>query len=274
MASYSIGGHVYGSGLNHEHDVRPPQFFRLVPSARRILELGSCQGGGTFRLAVHPGVQQVVGVEVRDYHIEKARFVQQALGISNVTFIEANLETFDLSSLGRFDAIYCVGLLYHLPSPWELLAKLPAVSDVVYLNTHFCRASGASLKMHGYEGEKWGEKGYEEPLSGMSVWSFWPTLASLAKMLIDTGFVPEIIETDSTGVGQSPHGTTIVARCASSLSEIEKERLSRKLNNVLSSLPADCGSEIGSGLTSRMNRAMARLKRAGQQVWGSDRKAG
>ena len=60
MASYSINGHLYGLGLNHEHDVRPPQFFRLVPSARRILELGSCQGGGTFQLARHRGVQEIV----------------------------------------------------------------------------------------------------------------------------------------------------------------------------------------------------------------------
>ena len=89
-----------------------------------ILELGSCQGGGTFQLAKRRDVEEIVAIEGRDYNIEKARFVQRLLERDNVSFIEANLETFDLKSLGRFDAVYCVGLLYHLPKPWELLARL------------------------------------------------------------------------------------------------------------------------------------------------------
>jgi len=27
LASYSIQGEIYGSGFNHDHDVRPGQFF-------------------------------------------------------------------------------------------------------------------------------------------------------------------------------------------------------------------------------------------------------
>ena len=175
-ATFVIDGQVFGSGLNHELDVRPPQLFRLVPGAARILELGSCQGGGTFQLARHGGVREVVAIEGRDYHVEKAKLVQRALGVSNVTFLQANLEDFDLAPLGRFDVVYCVGLLYHLPEPWRLLQKLADTTDTVYLNTDYCRLSQVNLTVNGYEGMKWSEGGYDDPLCGLSSWSFWPTL--------------------------------------------------------------------------------------------------
>lgn len=40
MASFSISGRVYGSGLDDDQDVRPPHFFRVVPNPRRILDAG------------------------------------------------------------------------------------------------------------------------------------------------------------------------------------------------------------------------------------------
>jgi SAM-dependent methyltransferase len=267
LASFSIDGLTFGHGLNHDDDVRPDQFFRLVPNARRILELGSCQGGGTFQLAKHPGVEEIVAIEGRDYNIEKALFVQRLLGLNNVTFIEANLETFDFTSLGRFDAVYCVGLLYHLPKPWELLARLKEVSDVIYLNTHFCRANSISRKLHAYDGANWHEMGFEDPLSGLSNWSFWPTLKSLAQMLLDAGFVSEIIETDSTGLGQCPHGTTILARCAASLASEERDGLLQEMRATLAALPADHGSKLRGPIATRLAQSVAELRRASRRIW-------
>jgi SAM-dependent methyltransferase len=232
-SSFTINGKAYGSGLNHELDVRPPQFFRLVPDARRILELGSCQGGGTFQLAKYPGVREIVALEGRDYHLEKARYVQKALDIHNVTFLQADLETFDFGPLGRFDAVYCVGLLYHLPEPWSLLEKLARVADTVYINTHYCYQSRANMTLNGYEGSKWLEAGYADPLSGLSAWSFWPTLKSLTKILLDTGFVPEIHETDTVGKGQAPHGTTILARRTARLPNSEVDALLERMERTL-----------------------------------------
>ena len=273
LASYSIDGQLYGRGLNHEQDVRPGQFFQLVPDARRILELGSCQGGGTFQLAKHAGLQEIVAIEGRDYNVEKAQLVQRLLGITNVTFVDANLETFDLQSLGRFDAVYCVGLLYHLPKPWELLAKLKDVSDLIYLNTHYCRANRVSQTAGGYEGANWRESGYDDPLSGLSHWSFWPTLNSLAKMLLAAGFVPEILETDTTGLGQCPHGTTILARQEATLSTIEKDGRLRQMEAALSGLPSDHGSKLRGPFATRLAQSIGEFKRAYRRVRrGSPRK--
>jgi SAM-dependent methyltransferase len=267
LARFTIDGQTIGAGFNHDHDVRPGQFFSLVPRARRILELGSCQGGGTFQLAQRAGVDEVVAIEGRDYNIEKARFAQRLLGLTNVTFIEANLETFDFTSLGPFDAVYCVGLLYHLPKPWELLTRLKDVSDVIYLNTHFCRASCASRKVDAYEGANWYEMGFEDPLSGLSNWSFWPTLKSLTQMLSDAGFLSEIIETDSTGLGQCPHGTTILARQTARVSSDERDCLWLETQAILSALPPNHGSKLRGPIATRLVQSLAELRRAARRVW-------
>ncbi len=242
MASFLINGRAYGSGLNHDQDVRPPHFFQVVPNPRRILELGSCQGGGTFQLAKHPGVDQVVAIEGRDYNFEKAKYVERTLQIKNVIFLEADLESFDFAALGRFDAVYCVGVLYHLPNQWELLVKLERVTDILYINTHYCPRNEMAVTVHGYEGKKWLESGYQDPLSGMSSWSFWPTLDALAMMILDAGFVPEILETDTLGLGQSPNGTTIVARRMANLPELDQKDLLDKMHQVLAGLPATQGT--------------------------------
>lgn len=243
LVRFSVDGQGYGKGRENEPaDVRPASFFRHLPQARRILELGACQGGGTFQLAAHAGVQEVVAIEGRDYHVEKAQFIQKMLGVTNVKFLCADLETFDLTTLGRFDAVYCVGFLYHLPRPWELLARLAAVSDHVYINTHYVRLAEADLTLHGYKGMRYQEYGYADPLSGLSPWSFWPTLPALTQMLIDAGFLPEILEIDSVGPGQSPHGTTLLARRLSMLPEEERRSRQQQLQQALKRLPRSAGS--------------------------------
>jgi SAM-dependent methyltransferase len=266
MASFVINGQVYGSGLNHEDDVRPAHFFRLVRNPSRILELGSCQGGGTFQLARHPRVDQVIAIEGRGFNIDKATFVKHALAANNVTFLEGDLEAFDFTPLGRFDAVYCVGLLYHLPHPWELLAKLAKVSDILYINTHYCPLSQAALTLHGYEGKKWLEFGYEDPLSGMSSWSFWPTLPALARMLLEAGFVPEILETDTCGPGQSPHGTTILAARTETLSEEDQRSALVEMQEVLSKLPATSGCAPPATVP-WLRGTLSRVKRIVTRAW-------
>ncbi len=139
----------------------------------------------------HAGVQEIVAIEGRDFNIEKAELVQSILNASKVRFLQGNLETFDFAPLGQFDAVYCVGVLYHLPRPWELLEKLANVADVLYINTHYCARREITMTLHGYEGKQWDEFGYEDPLSGMSAWSFWPTLEALTRMLRHAGFVAE-----------------------------------------------------------------------------------
>lgn len=188
ITKFTINGHSYGGKYDALHDGRIEQFLQSFPQAKTVLELGSLEGGHSIAIAMRPGVGAVTAIEGRPENIEKARFVQKLYGAPNINFIHANLETFDLASLGMFDVVFCVGLLYHLPEPWTLLSQISKVSGNLFLWTHYATSSKADLMRNQYRGKIYGEKGLEDPLSGLSIDSFWPMREDLKRMLEWAGF--------------------------------------------------------------------------------------
>ena len=185
---FRIDGTDYGGELSALTDPRVEQFFRFVPAAETILELGSLEGAHTFMLAEHPGVKRVLGLEGRERNLRKARFVQELLHIRNAEFGQANLEETDFSALGKFDAIFCSGLIYHLPEPWKLIEKLSAIAPKLFIWTHYAPDAEAEVISNGLRGRIFVEGGSEEPLSGMSPTSMWLTLGSLITSLTTSGY--------------------------------------------------------------------------------------
>ncbi|MEY2493349.1 MAG: hypothetical protein QOH24_2300, partial [Verrucomicrobiota bacterium] len=165
---FRIDGENYGGGISAAGDARVERFFRFAPSAATILELGSLEGAHSFILAERPGVQRVLALEGREANLRKARFVQELLKIHNVEFFQANLEYADLTALGKFDAVFCCGLLYHLPEPWKLLVQLPAVAPRLFIWTQYAAEEEARDFSDGLRGKIHVEGGPDEPLSGMS----------------------------------------------------------------------------------------------------------
>jgi SAM-dependent methyltransferase len=206
VSGFDIAGRRYGGRYDPSADPRVTHFRTHFPTARRVLELGSLEGAHSFALRRLSGVVEVVGVEGRASNIAKAEFVKRKLGISGVEFVCANLEDFDLSSLGAFDAIFCAGLLYHLPRPWELLRKLRRVSGNLVLATHYAPPGKADAERGGYRGMVYAEFGLKEPLSGLSPDSFWPTRDDLLRMLRDAGYPRAEVCHDDTA---HPHGPLI-----------------------------------------------------------------
>jgi SAM-dependent methyltransferase len=206
ITRFAIDGTEYGGSYDALGDPRLDLFFRCFPNVRSILELGSLEGGHTLGLAARPDVERVLGVEGRPENVRKAEFVRDLLGATNVAFVTADLETAHLSDLGRFDAVFCVGLLYHLPAPWALLSEVARVSDRLFLWTHLAEEAQASDVIAGYRGTTYREAGLEDPLSGLSPTSFWPTRASLIEMLGRSGFRKvQVIEADPA----HPHGSCL-----------------------------------------------------------------
>ena len=158
-------------------------FFRFAPDAKTILELGSLEGAHTFMLAERPGIKRVLALEGRELNLRKARFVQELLKVPNVEFAQANLENSDLAAFGKFDAVFCSGLIYHLPEPWKLIAQLPAVAPRLFIWTHYAPDAEADIVIGGLRGKIHHEGGAEEPLSGMSSTATWLTLGSLISSL-------------------------------------------------------------------------------------------
>jgi SAM-dependent methyltransferase len=206
VTRFRIEGRDYGGKADLVDDGRIQRFTAAFPDSSTVLELGSLEGAHSFSLASR--VERVLAVEGRDENIERARFVQGLLGVENVTFVEADLETTPLEQFGRFDAVFCVGLLYHLPKPWLLLDQLAAVAPRVFLQTHY--AEKEELTVEGMGGRSYREFGRTDPLSGLSAESFWLTLPALIERLEQNGYAVEVLE-DDPGARHGPI-VTLAAR--------------------------------------------------------------
>ncbi len=185
---FRIDGTDYGGEISAVGDPRVEQFFCFAPTAQTILELGSLEGAHTFVLAERRGVKRVVALEGRERNLRKARLIQDLLQVRNAEFAQANLEESDLSALGKFDTIFCSGLIYHLPEPWKLIERLPAIAPSLFIWTHYAPDAEADVISNGLRGRIFVEGGSEEPLSGMSPTSMWLTLGSLITSLTRSGY--------------------------------------------------------------------------------------
>ena len=188
VTKFWIDGRDYGGHFDAMNDGRISQFFHYFPNASTILELGALEGGHSFGLANQPTVKRVVAAEGRPSNIERALFVQGLIGTHKVEFVEANLEDFDILAFGNFDAVFCSGLLYHLPEPWTLIERCAQVSPNLFIWTHYAGENEVEKIVHGFRGKWHGEGGLRDPLSGLSKKSFWPTLGSLINMLTRNGY--------------------------------------------------------------------------------------
>jgi len=190
VTRFEIDGEAFGGWYDAASggDERVQQFIAAFPGARSVLELGCLEGGHTIAIARALNPRRVVAIEGRAANVERARLVMRAHGLSMVDVRQGDLETLDLRTLGRFDAVFNCGLLYHLPRPWELLRRIARVTRGMYLSTHYSPDDQAVTTVNGYSGFLYGEYGHEDPLSGLSNQSFWPTRSSLLAMLHDAGF--------------------------------------------------------------------------------------
>jgi SAM-dependent methyltransferase len=192
---FQIDGEGYGGYIDFTGDHRVNDFAERVPPGR-VLELGCLEGGQTVELARRG--YSVTGIEGRAENAERARWVLRLLDI-DAEVIEANLETTPLRRFGRFDAIFCSGLLYHLPEPWKLLAQFREVVPVAFVSTHYAKAP--TVTVEGRQGDWYGEYGRADALSGLSARSFWFTLDALVEECRRQGFCVEVIRDEQTKNG-------------------------------------------------------------------------
>jgi hypothetical protein len=78
----------------------------------RVLDLGALEGQFGIEFALHGA--EVVLVEGRDQAAEKIRFAINALGVQRASVRTEDVRTLSRSAYGEFDAVLCLGLLYHL----------------------------------------------------------------------------------------------------------------------------------------------------------------
>jgi SAM-dependent methyltransferase len=95
-------------------------------AGKRVLDLG-CNAGYWSLAAVEAGADFVLGIDGRQMHVDQANLVFEANGIEpdRYRFDLSDIFTLDLQD-ERFDVVLCLGLLYHISKPFELMERIAA----------------------------------------------------------------------------------------------------------------------------------------------------
>ena len=83
----------------------------------RVLDLACNHGAFSLDLLAR-GAAEARGVDLRPENIEKAQLLQRHLGIDNAGFVQGDIYA---EAGGRYDIVLCLGLMYHVTRPWELV---------------------------------------------------------------------------------------------------------------------------------------------------------
>lgn len=103
------------------------EYFGPRLSEISCLDVGCHEGYYSVAMA-RKGVREIRGVDVRETNLEKARFVADALGFSNIKYELANCEDISPERHGAHELCLMLGLLYHLENPMLALRRIAAVT--------------------------------------------------------------------------------------------------------------------------------------------------
>ena len=175
-------------------------------AASRVLDL-ACQEG-CYALEFALAGAATVGVEARDYHVQRARIcAEQSGGASRMRFDIGDIRDVTHSSHGHFDIVLMLGILYHLDADdaAETLARLAALTDdILIIDTHISLSNKAAFKWRGrrYEGAYVREHGDHDTedqrharkqASIDNTFAFYFTKQALTRLLVEVGF-PVVVE--------------------------------------------------------------------------------
>jgi SAM-dependent methyltransferase len=166
----------------------------------RILDLGCLDGMFSIEFALHGA--ETIGVEIREANIKKAIFCKEVLGLENLEFRQDDVRNISVETYGKFDAIICSGILYHLPGidAINLINKMYEMTEkLVIIDTHISiepiekieyennEYSGCIFREHSDHANS-EDKEKRLWASADNTFSFWFTRPSLINILNKVGF--------------------------------------------------------------------------------------
>ena len=125
----------------------------------RCIDIGCHEGFYSIAMA-RRGMREVVGVDVREENLAKARFVAETLNVPNVRYVKANCEEVCPEAHGRFELSIFLGILYHLENPMLCLRRAAAVT------TEMCIVETQVIDEVDGTAE-WGAREWTRPYSGV-----------------------------------------------------------------------------------------------------------
>jgi SAM-dependent methyltransferase len=166
----------------------------------RILDLGC--GEGVYAIEAGLRGADVLALDARTERMDQGAACAARHGLDNVAFRQEDIRRLSRETLGEFDVVYCLGLLYHLdvPEVFSLLeAMLELAPQLVVVDTLISLRGGLEITHGGrvYDGERSREHGDDDPpevrrsrllRSIDNTFAFRFTRVSLVQALHDVGF--------------------------------------------------------------------------------------
>jgi SAM-dependent methyltransferase len=179
---------------------------------KRVLDLG-CNAGFWSLAAIAAGCDFVCGIDGRKMHVEQANLVFEANEVDRTrySFLERDLFKIDLAELGSFDIVLCLGLLYHVNRPIELLERIwRSNTDLLVIDTSLHPGNEPLLHLQ--------HDSLADPRSAVeSSLVFFPTIAAVIEMVRGFGYHGLVLRPafdDYTGAEDFREGTRRAFLCA------------------------------------------------------------
>ncbi len=182
----------------HRHAVRRSHVLGAVEQhlgggldGLRVLDLG-CNAGFWSLAALEAGAASVVGVDARAMHIEQAELVFGVKGIDpdRYRFVESDIFDLDITGYGRFDVCLCLGVLYHVARPVELVGLIAATgASTLVIDTALSAASGSVLEIR--------REDVGDPRNAVGRGLvMWPTIQAVVDLVGGFGYQATVVEPD------------------------------------------------------------------------------
>jgi tRNA (mo5U34)-methyltransferase len=196
----------------------------IKPDAKAVscLDVACHEGFYSIELAKR-GVKRILGIDIREQSLRKARFVAKTLALANAEFQQMNAEDVRPDSVGEFEITLFLGLLYHLENPMLCLRRAASVTkDVCILETQvideFAGQTewGARAWTHRYRGvlaliDETADFDAANPETGATPLAMCPDRKGLVTMLKHAGFPKvEFIDPPMGAYEQHARGKRVV----------------------------------------------------------------
>jgi 2-polyprenyl-3-methyl-5-hydroxy-6-metoxy-1,4-benzoquinol methylase len=107
----------------------------------------ACHEGYFGSLLAQRGCHRVLGIDARSENLTRAELMRDVLRLPNLEFRQVDLSSVDPTSLGRFDIVLMLGLLYHLEDPIGSLHRVRAMCrEVAVIETQLAPALDGSIE--------------------------------------------------------------------------------------------------------------------------------
>lgn len=115
----------------------------------RVLDLG-CNAGFWTLKALEAGAREVIAVDARELHLQQLRLVLEQYQIEEDRCLlqQGNIFDLDFATFGDIDIVLCLGLLYHIAKPFELLERIASLQPrLLLIDTKISRSPQAILEV-------------------------------------------------------------------------------------------------------------------------------